>query len=990
MASTATCPVCAAANPAGAMLCAVCGGRLTGDAPGVAEERKLVTVLFADIGGSLALIRGRDPEAARDLLAPVVARMAEAVAAHGGTVAQLLGDGIMALFGAPAAQEQHATAACLAALAIRDAIAGAASRPLVAVRIGLHSGEVLIERPPPGSGVLLQPTGEVVHIAARLQQTAAPNTAQASLATLQLAGARIQARALPARRLRGLAAPLAAVELLAAAEPGAPPPPPRTTLLGRAGECASLAGWLDASATAAQFVRLEGEAGAGKSRLAAWLVGRAGQAGMLVATLACQPHAETPLAPLRRLLRALPAASAPAADEDAAVALAQPEAAQGAAWRREEPALRRARMLAAAAARLRAASPLLVLVEDAHWLEPETAAALAALVALPPAPGLLVLATLRPGAEALPDAPPWRTLRLGPLSSEAGTELAARLLAETTAGLDPRMAERLVAQLAARAAGNPFFAEQIAAAWRDAGPGEGSAALPGRLRGVLAARIDRLAAAPKALLDVAAVLGEAAAPALLAAAAGITPDACAALLPGLTHAGMLAHGADGRVGFTHALLQDAVESALTRARRRALHAACLAALEATAADPAILLRHADGAGLPDATVRHARAAAQAAMAAYAPALAVQHLDQALVALDRQPDDAEVQRTRMAVLLALRDPLFRLGDIARIRAVLRDAAGLAAQLADRAGGAQIAILSSHAHWLAGDPVAAGIDAGRAAAIAEAEADPALALRATFQAGLADMATGALDAAARRMGEVAAALLDGRVPHGRFGLDDSLAATASGYRARALVELGALDAAAAAAAESETAAVRDGRPFARIFASLAAAAVAMAQARWEDAVARCAGAVEWCRAADARLMRPVALSLLGQAQLGAGDGPAARTALDEAVAAAEAMGFRIHQAQRLALLAEAELMCGETATSVARAARARALARRCGEQVSAVAAQRALALAGDPATARRGLAAAGRAAAALGLAPLAARCATEAARLPEAASARRVRA
>ncbi len=985
------CPACGATNQDGAGRCAVCSALLAEATQPEAEERKLVSVLFADVGRSLAMIRGRDPEAARDLLAPAVARMVRAVRRHGGTVAQQLGDGIMAVFGAPEAREDHAAAACLAAIAIRDDIAAAHGEdaPHVVVRVGVHSGEVLIRTPAAGSGVVLQPIGEAVHIASRLERAAPPGTVLASAETARLAGAWVESSALPAARLKGLSRPLPVVRLLAAGQPSAEAS--AAPLIGRGREMAALAGALAAAPGQAQLILLTGEPGCGKSRLAAELVRNARGGGAATVTLACQPFAEAPLVPLRRLLAALPPAGRAVPDVPALQALMHPAAPADDAWMREDPALRRRRMHAAGADRIAAAAhgrTLLLLLEDVHWLEPESLAVLQHLATLP-APGLIVLAGARPnGVPPALAAAPWEAIAVGPLGAEDCRTLARRLLEPMTEGIEPRLAERMVSQLVARSAGNPFFAEQIAAVWREAGPGEGSAALPGRLRVVLASRIDRLPAVDKALLEVAAVIGNDFTAGLLTEAAGLAGEAGRLSLARLGEAGMLRRAAERQLGFSHALIREALEAGLTRSRRSALHRAAFLAITRLHADDLdghaeALVRHADGAGLGPEVVLHSRAAARVAMATPAPEAALGHLERALAALSALPETEPNRRTRLAVLLALRDPLFRLGAIARIRAVLQEAAMLTAALAERQAVAQVAIFSSHAHWLAGDPVAAATDATRAADLAAAAKDPALALRARFQLGLTRLAAGRLIEAASDMQAVAAALSDGSVPHGAFGLDHSLAATAFGYRARALVECGRCDDALAAVDAAAAAAERDGRPFARIFASLAASTVAMGKGQWTQAVAGCTGAVDWCRVADARLMRPVALGLLGQALLGAGQAAAAADALQEAVREADAMGFAVHQAQRLALLAEAELTLVRAESAARHARRAKALARRHGEAVSAAMVQRVEGLVAaardDDRAARRLLMAAGRAADQMGLAPLAARAAGEAAAL-----------
>ena len=186
------CEACKAEPSAGALFCGQCGLRL-GPAPDLREaaaasswsgpvpaaaslrraERKVVTVLFADVKGSLALVAGQDPEGAGELLAAVVAAMGAAVRRHGGLVNQVMGDGIMALFGAPLAMEDHAGQACLAALALRIAVEEEV-RPRVHVRVGLGSGEVVVRAVSGDIGLHYSATGEAVHLAARMEQAAAP------------------------------------------------------------------------------------------------------------------------------------------------------------------------------------------------------------------------------------------------------------------------------------------------------------------------------------------------------------------------------------------------------------------------------------------------------------------------------------------------------------------------------------------------------------------------------------------------------------------------------------------------------------------------------------------------------------------------------------------------------------------------------------------------------------------------------------------------
>src|SRR5437764_1104675 len=210
------CPSCGASNPPANKFCGQCAAPL--DKPAqprfaapesytpkhLAEkiltskaalegERKQVTVLFADLKGSMELLADRDPEEARKLLDPVLERMMEAVHRYEGTVNQVMGDGIMALFGAPLAHEDHAVRACYAALRMQESVqcyaeeARRAHGANVQIRVGLNSGEVVVRTI--GSDLRMDYTavGQTTHLAARMEQLAAPGSSRLTAETLQLA-----------------------------------------------------------------------------------------------------------------------------------------------------------------------------------------------------------------------------------------------------------------------------------------------------------------------------------------------------------------------------------------------------------------------------------------------------------------------------------------------------------------------------------------------------------------------------------------------------------------------------------------------------------------------------------------------------------------------------------------------------------------------------------------------------------------------------------
>ena len=298
---TAACRACGASNPPEQRFCGECGASL--DAPPTSRfasaqqytpkhlaerilsskealegERKQITVLFADLKGSTELIADRDPEEARKLLDPVLEKMMEAVHRYEGTVNQVMGDGIMALFGAPLALEDHAVRACYAALAMQAAIRSYSEQLRrskgveVQIRVGLNSGEVVVRSI--GSDLRMDYTavGQTTHLAARMEQLATPGTTRLTADTLRLAEGLVRVTALGPVPLKGLTEPVEVFELTsagaarsrlqAAAARGL------TKFVGRSAELSQMFSALERShAGHGQVVALVGEPGVGKSRL---------------------------------------------------------------------------------------------------------------------------------------------------------------------------------------------------------------------------------------------------------------------------------------------------------------------------------------------------------------------------------------------------------------------------------------------------------------------------------------------------------------------------------------------------------------------------------------------------------------------------------------------------------------------------------------------------------------------------------------------------
>ena len=590
-------------------------------------ERKQVTVLFADLKGSMELLADRDPEEARQLLDPVLERMMDAVHRYEGTVNQVMGDGIMALFGAPIAHEDHAVRACYAALAMQHAVGHYAEVVRrqqgldVLMRIGLHSGEVVVRTIGNDLHMDYTAVGQTTHLAARMEQLARPGTTFITATTLRLAEGLVRVTALGPIPVKGLPEPVEVYELV-----GASPLRGRfqagvmrglTRFIGRDQELATVQHALaHAGAGHGQVVALVGEAGVGKSRLVYEVVHAHQTHGWRVLESASVSYGKaTPYFPVIDLLkrychvedgddvrtiRAKVTGQILTLDETlqetlpALLALlnAVPE---DSPFLHLDPTQRRQRMLDACKRVLLRESqvqPLLLVCEDLHWIDTETQALLNSLVESLPTTWLLLLVNYRPEYHHGWGSKTYYTqLRLDPLPPASAEAFLTALLGDAP-GLVP-----LKQLLIARTEGNPFFLEESGRTLVETGmlvgqPGAYRLAqalqtiqVPATVQAVLAARIDRLSPEDKWLLQTAAVMGTEVPFPLLQA---ITDLPEADLQRGLAHLQAAEFLYETRLfpereyTFKHALTHEVAYSSLLQERRRALHARLVEALEAHA------------------------------------------------------------------------------------------------------------------------------------------------------------------------------------------------------------------------------------------------------------------------------------------------------------------------------------------------------------------------------------------------------------------------
>jgi class 3 adenylate cyclase/tetratricopeptide (TPR) repeat protein len=695
-------------------------------------ERKQVTVLFADLKGSLELLADRDPEEARQLLDPVLQHMMAAVHRYEGTVNQVMGDGIMALFGAPLAHEDHAVRACYAALAMQDALRRYSDEVRrmhgveVQIRVGLNSGEVVVRAIGNDLHMDYSAIGETTHLAARMEQLAPPGTIRLTAATLRLVEGFMRVNALGPVPVKGLTAPVEVFDLVgasalrhrlqAAAARGL------TRFVGRDAELAALGQALArAAAGHGQVVALVGEAGVGKSRLVYECVHSHQTQSWLVLESASVSYGKaTPYFPVLDLLRRY--ARVDERDDTRTIRakvtgqlLTLDETLQDAIppllalldvlpddspFLSLDPPQRRQRTLAALKRVLLRESqvqPVLVVFEDLHWIDSETQALLDSLVEGLPTARLLLLVNYRPEYQHGWGGKTFYTqLRLDPLPPASAAEVLQALLGDD-AGLTP-----LTRLLIARTEGNPFFLEESVRTLVETGllvgaPGAYRLAqpldtlhVPATVQAVLAARIDRLPPEEKRLLQTAAVIGTEVPMPLLQAIAEL-PEA--AFHHGLAHLQAAEFLYETRLfpeqayTFKHALTHEVAYGGLLQERRRVLHARIVEALEALAGDRVTeqverLAHHAMRGELWAKALAYCRQAGEKAIAQSAYREAEEYFEQALSALTHLPEQRATHEQAIDLRLALCLALFsQFGTEERALAYLREAEALATALDD---------------------------------------------------------------------------------------------------------------------------------------------------------------------------------------------------------------------------------------------------------------------------------------------------------------------
>jgi class 3 adenylate cyclase/tetratricopeptide (TPR) repeat protein len=711
-------------------------------------ERKQVTVMFADIKGSMEFVINRDPEDAQRLFDPVIERMIEAVHHYGGTVSDILGDGIMALFGAPLAHEDHAVRACYAALRMQENVmryAGEVERshgvPLT-VRVGLNSGEIVIRAIRSDLQMDYTGIGQTAHLAARMEQMAKPGSVLATASTTQLAEGYVEVKPIGPLPVKGvidlvpvyevIGAGAARTRLQAAAARGL------TRFVGRDTELEQLHRAQQLASTGhGQVVAIVGEAGVGKSRLVHeflhshhvgnWHVlesnsasyGRATSYFPIIELLrryfnigahdSTQSIREKVTKGILALDKSLQDVIPPLLDLLESLDDAHPfHSLDGV--QRQQQTYQAVTLLLLTETRAR---PVVAVFEDLHWYDSLSLGLLNELVIGAQNACLLLVVSYRPGySDVWKNRLNYCQLCLDPLTDSSLAEFLHAVL-----GSDQSLTA-LNSFLVERASGNPFFVEEIVRTLADNDVLAGArgcyriankfitSEVPPTLQAVLAARIDALPIAEKRLLKEAAVIGQDVPFSLLHSICGLTEEALRRLLDNLCAAEFL-HATqlfpDLQYTFRHSLTREVAYREVLRERRGEIHARVTLGIEKIYAERLAeqverLAHHAVRGGLKEKAVHYLLEAARKAAARSALVNARMWFEQALDILKSLPENQTTLEQAFDIRLELRAVLRQLGEVRRMLEYLREAEVLSEQLKDdrrrgRACGIMTTVLST---------------------------------------------------------------------------------------------------------------------------------------------------------------------------------------------------------------------------------------------------------------------------------------------------------
>jgi DNA-binding NtrC family response regulator/class 3 adenylate cyclase/tetratricopeptide (TPR) repeat protein len=1011
------CPACGASGLTGSKFCRRCGGAVTSEAPGVVAphfvapeidtprhlaekiltskrtlegERKHVTVLFVDVVDSSRLVQQLDAELTHEIMDRLLRLMTEMVHRYEGTVSQYLGDGLMALFGAPIALEDHALRAVRAALSIQETVGGYSEQLKrergveLRLRFGLNTGPVIVGSIGDNLRMDYTTVGDTTDLAARMQELASPGAILVSDATHRLLEGYFRTESLGVVPIRGRPEPVPVfrvtgrlrrrTRLEVSADLGL------TELIGRQREHAVLEGRLaNAMAGRGQVVAIVGEAGIGKSRLVyefrkslghgrvTWLEahcspdGQSTPYGVVLEILNANFEIEEGDSPiqideklrrgLRRLggglERILPSLREPfglPSDDDTLKHLTPQE--------RRRRTFEAIQALTVAGSQRR---PHVLVIEDLHWIDKTSEQYLAFFIESLAGIPVLLITTHRSGYMALhwTDKSYYTQIALDQLSTGDVEVMVERLLGTRNLPLD------LARRVYEKAEGNPLFVEEIVASLRERGllirhqdgfawaPGA-VIDFPGTLHDIIRARLDRLEEPVKRTVQTAAVIGRQFGFQLLARVSAMAQE-IESYLATLKHL-ELVHEVrffpDPEYIFKHAVIQDAAYQSLLRQRRKALHGAIGQAIEDIYADhleeyAAILAYQYARSDQPGRALRYALVAGDRAARVYANVEAAAHYEQALEAARALPPSPDAQRMEIDATIKLATVGITRQDTQRNRENMVAARALAESLDDRARLAGILYWTGRIEYVLGNTRTAIEYAERSLKIAEGLSDDALTAPPTNLLGRLHWQQGSLKQAITFLEQSTEQML-------RLG-NTSDAATTAGFAGIALADAGELTRAVVRADQGVRLAQEIQNPFAQAATHYFRGHVRSDRGEWVTAIEDFVEGRGIAEKAGDRFRVYTVKVYEGRAHTKAGDPRRGRAILEECIAIASQLGTTLFLSRPKAFLAECLLELGEIDAASRVAEEAVRLAEESGERHGSALAYRALAEAlfrGDP--------------------------------------------
>ena len=889
------------------------GGAMSG-------ERKHVTVLFADVRGSTALIDKLDPEEALEVLGPVLQVLMDATHKHHGFVNQARGDGIMALFGAPIATEDHAVQACRAAIAMRAGIDELNRRRSsdISLRIGMNSGDVVIHSI--GSNLVMNydAVGKTVHLAARMEEFAASDAIMMTAAAHKLAEGFIVAQSRGAVALKGVEEPVEVFELdelrsttrwQARSSRGL------SRLVGRQPELDTLRGALQRAASGnGQALTVVGAAGLGKSRLIHDFVGELPSEWMVLEAACVPQQTLSSYYPISGLIRNMfgigiddaPALVAKRVREQ--IVSLEPTLSeylpaissvldisvedQDQEWKKLEPSEKRRAIIEAIISLIlfqERRTPMVIIVEDVHWIDAETKIILHNFLSRLRGMRILMIMTQR-SEDGLAD-PGLLRLELSALDGMASQEMLDRLM-----GRDVTL-QSIRQRIVAKAQGNPLFLEELVQSLAEAGSFRGEPGnyglskpaermeIPQTIHTVLAARIDRLDGVPKALLQTSAVIGADVSIALLSGILEVAPGKIARDLKTLEKADLLrkVKRVGSEYSFKHDLIREVAYGTMLLGTRRSLHAKAVATIESRFADRLAehidrLADHAFMAELWEKAAPYQLRSCRRAVKRGANQDAIGIYQRGLETLSHWPASAAKTKAEIDLRLVAVIALEPLGKHRLIADVLREARSLADTSRDPLRNAAVNCQLAVALWRIGEHESAMEAAIAASRIAQQIADPALTFASLHNIGIVLHETGAYKESIV-IHEKCFAFETPELDIKRAGWAAYPSVVLRTFLADSLIEIGEIERAELMAVEASQRAEAAGHFYSRANISHVLARLRLAQGRHAEALSLARDCWQTCLDLGIVQMYPILAARMGEAYLAEGDIQAAAEILSK---------------------------------------------------------------------------------------------------------------